>query len=233
MTKRFTIIALLVAFVVVDANAQNRTHRRRGALLGGLAGAAIGAAIGDKGNNETAGALIGGAVGAVAGGTMGDQKDRRIEHNQQYHSGHTYHPHHQPHVYPQQPVHITPGPVYVPEQVVVPQNKGPQPIHPQDVVNMVNSGVSESLVIQQIRINGVTQALTVNDVIRLHQYGVSEAIINAMQGTVTLGNNLAPVSNTPVVNVHNYPAQAPAPVASPMVAPTSDPYGPSIVAPAN
>ena len=230
MTKRFTIVALLVAFVVVDANAQNRTHRRRGALLGGLAGAAIGAAIGDKGNNETAGALIGGAVGAVAGGKIGDQKDRRIEHNQQYHSGHTYHPQY---VYPQQPVYTAPAPVYVPEQIVVPQNNGPQPIHPQDVVSMVRSGLSESLVIQQIQLNGVTHTLTVGDVIKLHQYGVSEPIINAMQGAATLTTGQVPANNTPVVNVHNYPAQAPAPATGPTLAPTPAPYGPSIVAPAN
>ena len=74
MIRRLSLLALLIAFVAADTSAQNRFHRRRGALLGGLAGAAIGAAIGDKGNNETAGALIGGAVGAVAGGKIGDQK---------------------------------------------------------------------------------------------------------------------------------------------------------------
>ncbi|MGI9474971.1 MAG: glycine zipper domain-containing protein, partial [Rubripirellula sp.] len=87
MTKRITVCLLLIAFVCVDANAQNRKFRRRGVILGGLAGAALGIAIGDKGDNETAGALIGGAVGAIAGGTIGNQKDQRIEHNQRYHSG--------------------------------------------------------------------------------------------------------------------------------------------------
>ena len=62
MTRRISLLALLFAFLAADVSAQNRLHRRRGAILGGLAGAAIGAAIGDKGNNETAGALIGGAV---------------------------------------------------------------------------------------------------------------------------------------------------------------------------
>lgn len=78
---------MLLAMICTDVAAQNRTHRRRGILLGGLAGAAIGVAIGDKGNNETAGALIGAAAGAFAGGAIGNQKDQRIEQEMRLRSG--------------------------------------------------------------------------------------------------------------------------------------------------
>jgi len=87
MFRRVVLFLLIAVSVAAQADAQNRTHRRRGALLGGLAGAAIGVAIGDKGDNETAGALIGGAVGAIAGGTIGNARDQRIEHYQHYHGG--------------------------------------------------------------------------------------------------------------------------------------------------
>ncbi len=209
--KRISILALLVAFVAVDANAQNRTHRRRGVILGGLAGAAIGAAIGDKGNNETAGALIGGAVGAVAGGTIGNQKDQRIEHNQRYHSGHYYHNGHsnhgqsaygpypnyyQPYYAPQAHDYPYPRAGYPQSTIVspgaVPAPPAPQPIAPQDVVEMVRSGLTERMIIQQIQIQGVQQQLTVSDVIRLHQLGVSEPIINAMQ-------TAAPIASSPAL----------------------------------
>ncbi len=89
MTMKHRVIFgfLLLATVGNDVAAQNRTHRRRGIILGGLAGAALGVAIGDKGNNETAGALIGAAAGAFAGGAIGNQKDQRIEQEMRYRSG--------------------------------------------------------------------------------------------------------------------------------------------------
>ncbi len=195
MTKRITILALLVAFISVDASAQSRTYRRRGVLLGGLAGAAIGAAIGDKGNNETAGALIGGAVGTVAGGTIGNQKDQRIDHNRRYHSG--YHNHVQPQgpyaygPYPQygQPYASPQLSVYPQQPIVVPSPPTPRPISPDEVVEMTQSGMSETLIVEQIRIQGVQQQLTVSDVIRLHQLGVSEPVINEMQRMAVLANS--------------------------------------------
>jgi hypothetical protein len=235
MTKRISILALLVAFVVVDANAQNRTHRRRGVILGGLAGAAIGAAIGDKGDNETAGALIGGAVGAVAGGTIGNQKDQRIEHNRRYHSGHyhggqqnyvqpypgashgPYQQYYQPYYAPQVPAYPHVG--YGQAPLIAPAEPTPLPITPQDVVEMVRSGLSERMIIQQIEIQGVQQRLTVSDVIRLHQLGVSEPIIIAMQ-------EKAPIATSPEVIIE--------PTSSYRI-PTKphESFGPSIVAPAN
>lgn len=185
MLKRFSILALLVAFVAVNVNAQ--THRRRGALLGGLAGAAIGAAIGDKGNNETAGALIGGAVGAVAGSSIGAQKDARIQHNQVYHSGHHYtypvHPQPQPQPY-YPPTYVQPAP-----QPVIVAPRQPGPVTPEDVVAMARSGLSEAMIIQQIQYNGVLRPLTVSEVIQMHQLGVSEPIITAMQNTTFLQQN--------------------------------------------
>ncbi|MDA8743477.1 glycine zipper domain-containing protein [Rubripirellula amarantea] len=190
MKIRITVSVLLFAMVAQSADAQNRTHRRRGALLGGLAGAAIGVAIGDKGNNETAGALIGGAVGAVAGGAIGDAKDQRIEHNHRYHSGHhsdhhiyrEYKPYYGPQpVYPQ-PVY--PQPIYSPSIVVphVAVPHGPQPMGTQDVLGMLHSGLSENIIVQQLQHRGMDHEVSVAEIIELHNLGVSERILQAMQG---------------------------------------------------
>lgn len=241
MFHRLSILALLIVFVAAESSAQNRIHRRRGALLGGLAGAAIGAAIGDKGDNETAGALIGGAVGAIAGGKIGDQKDQRIEHNMQYHSGynnyngqryyvdpshqHGYRPYVQPdYVYPQevypqyrQPYHSGPAPTPVPTPLAN------APVSPNDVVAMTQSGLSDAMIIQQIQIRGVTQQLTVSDVIQLHRLGVREPVIIAMQGVIpvtvpgTVGN---PAAQQP------YPADG---TSYQVPTTTEQTYGPSVL----
>jgi len=56
------------------------------------------------------------------------------------------------------------------------------PDHPQlkDVVRMVESGLSNDLVIDQLRRDGVTVRLTSNDLIYLKEHGVSEDIISVL-----------------------------------------------------
>jgi len=216
MINRIIITGLLLAFVAADADAQNRRYRRRGTILGGLAGAAIGAAIGDKGDNETAGALIGGTVGAIAGGTIGNQKDQRIEHNRRYHSGH-------PHYY-----HVPPGQYYHP-QATYPAHRGPiypyqgpvvvapevRPVTVADVIQMRQRGLGAATMIRLIQTHGVAAQPSVSDVIDMHQHGVSERVIAAMQGD--------PVSvNDPTLG----PQELPPPR-------YESGFGPSIVAPSN
>lgn len=204
MTKRITIIALLIAFLASESTAQSHQYRRRGAILGGIAGAAIGAAIGNKGNNETAGALIGGAVGAMAGGTIGNQRDQRIEHNLRYHSPHHVHQprssyygdgptysapnYYQPYVYEQTPIRHEPVPVVISPppantllRTVNTIPSDPAKVTKQDVLAMTASGMSDSIIIRQLEILGLDRGLTVAEVIELHQAGVSEQVITAMQ----------------------------------------------------
>ena len=194
MLSRITLLIVLATITTQSVSAQTRTHRRRGALLGGLAGAAIGVAIGDRGNNETAGALIGGAVGAIAGGTIGDAKDRQIDHNRIYHREHgqAHHwntrpvpvsPQHAPQVHHQNfqgysvPSQIQPP--AIPQRMVQPEMLEPLTSH--EVLAMVHNGLSEAMVIDQIRFRGMDRPLRVADLIGLHQQGVSEPILDAMQ----------------------------------------------------
>ncbi len=86
-------------------------------------------------------------------------------------------------------------------------------VSPQQVVTMTQSGVDPQVIITQIRQNGVTYRLQVNDVIALHQQGVHEAVINAMQNAplATAMVAPAPTYSRPVVVQEHY-HYAPPPV---------------------
>lgn len=224
MRTRIVLFVVLVGFVVAEANAQNRFHRRRGTILGGLAGAAIGAAIGDKGDNETAGALIGGAVGAVAGGTIGNQKDQRIEQN--------YRHAHQTHAYQQQLRHQQAQVDWQAQQIAEQQfaqqrqrdqtqRKSVNAVSIADVIKMVRSGLGESIIVQYVQANGVQQQLHVSDIIYLHEEGVGESIINAMQA--------APVA--PLTFVDPTTGASSRPIEELPITIQPPHYGPSIVEP--
>ncbi len=220
MIKRIVLSALLVSFLVADASAQSRFHRRRGAILGGVAGAAIGAAIGNKGHNEAAGALIGGAVGAVAGGTIGDQKDRRVR-EQNYRSQEVQQ-------YRQQLSQQQEYANWQSQQLA--QQQVARALSMDDVITMYRRGLSDETIIQYVRVNGVRHRLSVSDIISLHDQGVSEPIINAMQAAPVAYADSPPMIIGPdghPVDAHGY--QDPA---SNNLHPDRS-YGPSIIVPPN
>ncbi len=63
-----------------------------------------------------------------------------------------------------------------------------------DVTTMVTSGLSDDVIINHIRANGVASPLTPNDIIQMHDKGVSEKVINAMQQTAARQITPPPVS---------------------------------------
>lgn len=67
-----------------------------------------------------------------------------------------------------------------------------------DVVTMSRNGLGDAVIINQIRENGVARRLEVADVIALHQQGVSEPVITAMQ-QAPLASTIAPSYAAPVV----------------------------------
>lgn len=50
-----------------------------------------------------------------------------------------------------------------------------------DVTSMVSAGLSDDLIVNHVYAHGVSAPLTPNDIIRMHDGGVSEKVINAMQ----------------------------------------------------
>lgn len=143
----------------VVANAQ--VNQQRGATLGGLAGAVAGGLIGDNNGEAGAGAAIGGVVGAVTGGLLGNAADKEAALNQQQR------------IYQQQ--------MQQQQQFAVTQSA----VSIADVINMTRSGLSDSVIINQINQRGVQYTLQVPDIISLHQQGVREQVITAMQQAPT------------------------------------------------
>ncbi len=151
----FLVSVLLIPVVSVAQQTQ------RGVALGAIGGAIAGGLIGDHNNKAGAGAAIGGALGAVAGGVLGNASDKeRAAAQQRY-----YYDQQQRQSY------------QIQQQVIQTQSA----VSTNDVVAMSRSGLSESVIINQIQQRGVQQQLQVADIIALHQQGVTEPVIAMMQ----------------------------------------------------
>jgi hypothetical protein len=141
-----------------------QANQQRGVVAGGLAGAVAGGLIGDHNGEAGAGAAIGGVLGAVAGGIFGNAKDKEV----QYQQG-------QQQYYQQQ------------QQAVIAQSS----VSIADIVSMSRSGLSETVIINQIQTRGVLAQPQVSDIIAMHQQGVSERVISAMQQAPTGAQQVA------------------------------------------
>lgn len=185
-------IALLLLIASVSPVQAQLNNTQRGALSGGAAGAVIGGIIGNQNDETPEGALIGGAVGAIAGSILGNQEDRAQYQQQAY----------QQHQARAQATRFANG------------------VSINDVVALSQTGVSEAIVIEQIQQHGIQQKIGVNEIIFLHQQGVNNTVISAMQGAHFAGAlqaPAAPVSSGPI----GYQPYRPAVVSRPIVtAPT-------------
>ncbi len=124
-----------------------------GALIGGGAGAVTGAAIG---GNRHGGedALIGAAVGAVAGGLIGNSMDRQQQERLRQQAPQTY-------------ARVDQG----------------QPLSVADVKALAAAGVSDNVIISQIRNSRTVYHLNAADIIDLRNAGVSNPVIDFMINT--------------------------------------------------
>ena len=166
-----------------------QANTQRGVAVGGLTGAIAGGLIGDHNGEAGAGAAIGGVIGAVTGGLLGNASDKEAEYHRQQVINQQYQ---QQLAYRQSAVSLV------------------------DVVSMTRSGLSETVIINQINQRGVQSKLQVADIISLHQQGVSEHVISVMQQAPTGPTQVArvesgyqvvrpvPVITTPVIIEERY-----------------------------
>lgn len=160
MQKLFWSTCLAACVCFAAANAQAQTPVQQNTVKGGVAGAIIGGIIGHQ-NDETAeGVAIGAALGALTGNVVGKSQQQEALRQQQY----------QAHLYQQEQL-----------QLQADQERLNQAVSLNDAVTMTNSGMSDDLIIRQIINNGVQQQIGVSEVIALHQNGVREPVIQAMQ----------------------------------------------------
>lgn len=181
ISPRFLVLMLcsVPGIAVPGITAMGQGNTQRGAAVGGLTGAIAGGLIGDHNGEAGAGAAIGGVIGAVTGGLLGNASDKEAAYRRQQAVSRQYQ-----------------------NQIAYQQSA----VSTGDVVSMTRSGISESVIINQINQRGVVAKLQVPDIISLHQQGVSENVITAMQQAPTGPAPVAPV-------VERYEVVRPVPVA--------------------
>ncbi len=123
---------------------------------GALAGGATGAIIGSAsaGRHSGSAGLVGAAVGAVVGGIIGHGMDQAQEAQLRAQSPQT-----------------------------IQRIEQSQPLAVADIISMVKAGVSDDLVISQIRYSRTVYHLRSGEIIELKNTGVSEKIIDFMINT--------------------------------------------------
>ena len=155
------------------AGCRTASYAERGAVTGGLVGGLTGAALGSHSGNAGEGAFWGGAVGSLVGATMGDNIDAEVAERE----------------------------AIAARQAAL--RNGPHPVSVDEVAAMVQSGVGEQVVINHVRTHGLASPLNANDIMRLHQQGISDNIIAAMQNTAVRGATV-PGTGPPPVIVHEH-----------------------------
>ncbi len=128
------------------------SNTEAGAVTGGALGAGVGALAGAAVRAPVAGALIGGAVGALAGGAAGNAEDRREDRAIRQ--------------------------AAAAQAAAVPPPPTPSP---EEVANMVRSGLGDTVVINAIRQSPGPYVLASNQIVWLKQQGVSDVVISEMQ----------------------------------------------------
>jgi hypothetical protein len=123
---------------------------------GALLGGATGALAGSMARNSGAGALLGGAVGTIVGGLIGHGMDQAQEAQLRAQA-------------PQTLQRVEQG----------------LPLTLADVQALVKAGISDDLVISQIRNSRTVYHLNTEDIIALKKVGVSDRVIDFMINTPT------------------------------------------------
>ena len=127
-----------------------------GALIGGAMGALTGAAIGGRGHGGPD-ALIGAAAGALAGGLIGNSADQEQAARWKAQAPQTY-------------IKVDQG----------------QPTSIADVKALAKAGISDDVIINQIKNSRTVYHLIAADVIGLRDAGVSDKVLNFMINTPSM-----------------------------------------------
>jgi outer membrane lipoprotein SlyB len=139
-----------------------------GALIGGAMGAITGAAIGGP-RNGGEGALIGAAAGVIAGGLIGNSMDQEQEARLRAQSPQTY-------------IKVDQG----------------QPLSVADVKALAKAGISEDVIISQIKSSRTVYHLSAADIIDLRDTGVTDKVVNYMINTPATAGDATPAGTVVV-----------------------------------
>jgi hypothetical protein len=159
--KHHNLFVCAAALALLVAGCETPTgqpnHAGGGALAGGAIGAGTGAIIGSTSGDAGEGALIGGAIGAVTGAIIGNSIDRSQRENVQQQS-------------PQTMARVDAG----------------QPLGLADIKALARAGVSDDIIISQIRNSRTMYRLSTAEILDLKNAGVSNRVLDFMINTPSL-----------------------------------------------
>jgi hypothetical protein len=154
-TKRLSRCGVLVTLIGLAAGSSGcstMNNTEKGVGLGGLVGAGLGTAVGAATGNPKTGAVVGGLVGAGVGGAVGNDIDRQDQQKREI------------------------------RQATAIANAQAQPkMGMMDVVQMVQAGHDQQVIINQISNSGSTFQLSAADLDYLKTYNVPPMVIIEMQ----------------------------------------------------
>ena len=147
-----------------------------GALTGGAIGAGAGALIGSASGHAGEGALIGSAVGLITGGLVGHSMDQEEQARLRAQAPVTYQ-------------RVEQG----------------QPLSIADIKALAKAGISEDIIISQLRASHSVYRLSTADIIDLRDSGVSNKVIDYMINTESSSSAVQPAPAPQVVYVQQAP----------------------------
>ncbi len=157
MPRSKRILGRFVAGVLIAGSClgcSNMNNTQKGAAIGTAGGAAAGAIIGKQLGSTGAGAAIGAVTGLVTGGLIGDAEDQKEQREQAQ------------------------------AQVDYEQNlraRQARAVTNSDIINLVQRGVSDDVICNQIRTHGGNFDTSAQAIIYLQDAGVDSRVIQAMQ----------------------------------------------------
>ena len=173
--KNYGYLLLVVGVGIASAGCMSPTGRPDYTASGALAGGATGAIVGSMGRHPGPAPLVGAAVGAVIGGLIGHGMDQTQEAQLRAQAPQT-----------------------------LQRLEQSQPLTVLDVKALAKAGVSDDLIISQIRNSRTIYRLSTADIVDLKNSGVSEKIIDFMINTptqvqsATVAGVVGPVPPAPV-----------------------------------
>jgi uncharacterized protein YcfJ len=166
MTTRILRSLLLLPALAVFTGCSTMSSTDKGVLGGGAIGAGTGALIGSATGHAGAGAAIGAAVGGVTGGLVGNEIDENKKK--------------------------TDAAIATVQAQQAQQAAGRGPLRLEEIAQMAQQGISDNLIINQIRSTRSIYNLTPNDIAYLKSQNVSDAVVTEMQATAS---RVVPVDN--------------------------------------
>jgi hypothetical protein len=155
--KQYGHMLLVAVFTISIAGCYYPGGRPDYTASGALAGGATGAIIGSAAGHHGRGGLVGAAVGAVVGGLIGHGMDQEQEARLRAQA-------------PQTLQRVEQG----------------KPLTVGDVKSLAKAGISDDLIISQIRNSRTVYQLSPADIIDLKTAGISDKVIDFMINTQTL-----------------------------------------------